>query len=594
MAELNTNLIVRGEAVQALYAQFRAGNLVVNRRYQRKLVWSLAEKQSFVDSLMQHLPVPLILVAERKSLDGARLEIIDGLQRLNAVFAFIDNEYPHADGYFDLETLAETKEALDAGKLVQHLDKLPRDRCTRFSGYTLPLSVYRADSDDEVDEVFRRVNSGGRHLSRQDLRQAGSTTNFAELVRDVAAAVRGDVSLSDVVDLRDMPKISITSVSGGAGIFVEDLPWVEQRILDREQVRESRDEEVIADLLVSMLIDPTPAYDSRVLDEFYGIAGATDSRQARVEAVIQRDTADGIKARFIAALSTFREIFTGDGNQFATLIFKAPRQRVPRYFEAVFLGIDKLLTQEHRELADVNCARIALRHAGTNHIDIPSGGGTWTAASKKKNMDVVAGLLRDHTRPASAGANPALERNALEIENLLRASQVESSLVDFKQGLSTLSDPPTLSNDVVTEIVRTLSAMANHGRDATGYVVVGIADTEADARRVEQLGGGESPLVSGHYVTGLDLDIAQHGGSLDKLLLWLTSKVQASSMDADLRSQVLRDLRAVAFESHSVLLLRVRSVADAVPFGDKFYERQGSQTVEVPGGQVGRLFARFR
>ena len=191
MAQISTNLIVRGEAVQALYSQFRAGNLVVNRRYQRKLVWSVDEKQSFIDSLMKQLPVPLILVAERQSEAGPRLEIIDGLQRLDAVFSFVNNGFPAGDGsgrYFDLQTLAETKEDLDAGRLKQQRKKLARAVCTHFAGYNLPLSVYRASTDEEVDEIFRRINSGGRHLSRQDLRQAGSTSNFANLVRSVAAA----------------------------------------------------------------------------------------------------------------------------------------------------------------------------------------------------------------------------------------------------------------------------------------------------------------------------------------------------------------------------------------------------------------------
>jgi hypothetical protein len=238
MAQLSTNLIVRGEAVQALYTQFRAGNLVVNRRYQRKLVWSVEEKQSFVDSLMKQLPVPLILVAERQSDGGARLEIIDGLQRLDAVFSFVNNGFPLDEKFFDLETLAETKQELDQGRLKQRGNKLDRELCTRFAGYNLPLSVYRAETDDEVDEVFRRINSGGRHLSRQDLRQAGSTSNFADLVRDIAASVRGDVSLSDIVDLRDMPKISISSNADGPGVFVDEIPWIKQRVLVREQIRE--------------------------------------------------------------------------------------------------------------------------------------------------------------------------------------------------------------------------------------------------------------------------------------------------------------------------------------------------------------------
>ncbi len=389
-----------------------------------------------------------------------------------------------------------------------------------------------------------------------------------------------------------MPQISISSKRDAPGIFVDDVPWVKQRVLDREHVRESRDEEIIADLLVSTLIDPMPAYDSRVLDEFYGFA-SDSGRYTRVEAVIQRDTPEAIKARFTQVLSSFLTIFDGEGNQFATLLFDAPRQRVPRYFEAVFLGIHKLLVEEKLEFVDVAGARKALKGIGNQHINIPSGGGTWTATSKKKNADVVAGILRKYMQPASGVPDPALERNALEVENLIRAARVESSLIDFKQGLSHLSDPPRLADENVTEIVRTLSAMANHGPKATGYILVGIADTAKDARRVEQLGGGTSVAVKGRHVTGLNLDIAQHK-SLDDLLLWFTSKMKNSELHEQLRSQVLLDMRAVPFMDKIVLLLRVKSLDEPVAFGNIFYERQGSQTVEVEGGQVGRLFARFQ
>ncbi len=62
--------------------------LYVNRKYQRKLVWSVKEKQSLIDSIIKKYPIPLILLAET---DNNKYEIIDGMQRLNAIFSFIDN-----------------------------------------------------------------------------------------------------------------------------------------------------------------------------------------------------------------------------------------------------------------------------------------------------------------------------------------------------------------------------------------------------------------------------------------------------------------------------------------------------------------------
>jgi len=71
-------------SVQTVYTWYREGKLLVNRRYQRKLVWTLEEKQKLIESALKKYPIPAILLAER---DGNRgtYEIIDGLQRLHSI-----------------------------------------------------------------------------------------------------------------------------------------------------------------------------------------------------------------------------------------------------------------------------------------------------------------------------------------------------------------------------------------------------------------------------------------------------------------------------------------------------------------------------
>jgi hypothetical protein len=58
-----------------------------------------------------------------------------------------------------------------------------------------------------VEEVFRRINSGGRQLSRQELRAAGATNAFADCVRKISARVRGDTSNTDLLLLSEMQKM---------------------------------------------------------------------------------------------------------------------------------------------------------------------------------------------------------------------------------------------------------------------------------------------------------------------------------------------------------------------------------------------------
>ena len=52
--------IVTPKPVQSLFDMYLKEQIVVNRRYQRKLVWSLEEKEKFIDSLVNGYPIPLI------------------------------------------------------------------------------------------------------------------------------------------------------------------------------------------------------------------------------------------------------------------------------------------------------------------------------------------------------------------------------------------------------------------------------------------------------------------------------------------------------------------------------------------------------
>jgi hypothetical protein len=63
MATSPTELSVRSESIQRLYDLYVNDRFRVNRRYQRKLVWTVEEKQRLIDSIAKDLPVPLFLVA---------------------------------------------------------------------------------------------------------------------------------------------------------------------------------------------------------------------------------------------------------------------------------------------------------------------------------------------------------------------------------------------------------------------------------------------------------------------------------------------------------------------------------------------------
>ena len=85
----------RSESVQVVYDNYLSHKYIVNRRYQRKLVWTQQEKVDFIDSLLKNYSVPLFLLAQNTDTEGnITYEIIDGMQRLNSIVSFIENEFP--------------------------------------------------------------------------------------------------------------------------------------------------------------------------------------------------------------------------------------------------------------------------------------------------------------------------------------------------------------------------------------------------------------------------------------------------------------------------------------------------------------------
>ena len=72
------SLTPRGMSIQEAYRLFRDDSFIVNRKYQRKLVWTVEEKEFLVDSILNGLPIPLILLAQ---IGDKKFEIVDGREK---------------------------------------------------------------------------------------------------------------------------------------------------------------------------------------------------------------------------------------------------------------------------------------------------------------------------------------------------------------------------------------------------------------------------------------------------------------------------------------------------------------------------------
>lgn len=591
-------LSIKGESIQSLYGYYLANTFVVNRRYQRKLVWTIEEKRSFIDSIIKGYPVPLVLLAEISSSTPRSLEIIDGMQRLNAIVSFIEQEFDVEGEYFDLDTMADTKLLKDSSELIQKGNVMDRTLCANIVRYQIPLSVYQETGKDHVDEVFRRLNSNGRHLSKQELRQAGAVSKFASIVRKLSCNIRGDSSASDVLNLSAMKNISITNKDLNYGISVSDIFWVKNDIITKENLRESRDEEIVADIVAWTTLEKSTRSSSDILDQLYGlvrkIEANTDSLLAsQIELQIQKVNEEQLTENIQYVFDKLIGFLATSGKTFNALLFEDQQAKIARYFQIVYLSFYELLIEKGMEISNIRGLIKQLDKAGDKIIHLSQGGGTWSAKEKQTAIDSLCGVIGKYFQKSKEN-DPARNQWITRFENILMQSSTEQALYDFKIGLHSLdADNGTYNKPLFSKILKTLTSMANTLPNSTGYCILGVADNPGAATKFESFYGSKPNKYSTFHITGINDEAAKHHGDTDSYFHKLTQLVKNEPISARDRDYISRNITSVKYFDKTVVILKLESDSKPSVYDGKYYVRHGANVVEVKPEDFGDLFRRF-
>lgn len=108
-----------------------------------------------------------------------------------------------------------------------------------------------------------------------------------------------------------------------------------------------------------------------------------------------------------------------------------------------------------------------------------------TTADREKNIDQTKGLIQKYfakKEPPVLGHGVGL---AVEFENSLNRSRIETPRYEFKQGLLRLSKEREYDNNLITVIIETICAIANLG-ESNGYIFIGVADSEKMLREFKK------------------------------------------------------------------------------------------------------------
>lgn len=141
-------------------------------QYQRGEVWDLDRKQLLVDTVFNGFDIPKIYL--RHIGDAYHYEVADGQQRISALTQFRDGGFAAGRINGELSFLSRCR-----------YDELPTRYKTIFDRYVLSISVAYQASNDEIREVFRRLQLGVR-LTPPEMRNSLPSA-IGDSIRAIAA-----------------------------------------------------------------------------------------------------------------------------------------------------------------------------------------------------------------------------------------------------------------------------------------------------------------------------------------------------------------------------------------------------------------------
>lgn len=160
---------------------YEAGELVIKPPFQRLFRWDVHQKSKLVESIFLGIPIPPIFVFET---EGAKWELIDGLQRISTILEFMgllrdeDTRQLLSPSYLEgtryipsLRNVVWQRDKVITDLPESEQTALSKEQQFFFRRAKLNVQILKRPSDAHTKyDLFQRLNRGGTQANAQEVR----------------------------------------------------------------------------------------------------------------------------------------------------------------------------------------------------------------------------------------------------------------------------------------------------------------------------------------------------------------------------------------------------------------------------------------
>ncbi|MGN0739553.1 MAG: DUF262 domain-containing protein [Treponema sp.] len=176
-------------ALDVVIRRMKRGTIRLTPDFQRNAVWSDKQKSLLIESLMLNIPIPMFYVAADEE---GNWDVVDGLQRLTSLKEYL------IDNSLKINNLEFWKEYKD-----KTIDDLPPVIYNRIYETEFTFVIIEPNTPENVKyNIFKRINTGGKPLSPQEIRNALYNGKGTKLLQTLAHSytfrIATDNSINDL------------------------------------------------------------------------------------------------------------------------------------------------------------------------------------------------------------------------------------------------------------------------------------------------------------------------------------------------------------------------------------------------------------